>query len=134
MKVDNYRHVGIVGRDKETKPEVARYVDDDIGGFDAVDWFNRRRYLVIEETQQTAVDGAVRTASEFVDEIHNENDKLHFPREIWTCQWFFRHGLVLNCSVFHTVLVLMIEPICILLEMKERLIYKKNKTHETQIY
>ena len=50
------------GGDEEAEPEVARGIDGDVGGFDAVDGLGVGVSLEVQEVEEVAIDGAVTAA------------------------------------------------------------------------
>lgn len=50
------------GGDKEAEPEIAGWVDGDVGGGDAVDGFGIGRELAVDYVEEGAVDGAIGAA------------------------------------------------------------------------
>lgn len=71
-------------RDEESEPEVARGVDGNVKGLDAVAGFGIGRRLEaegIEESKKSTVDGAIAAPGGVVEGIEEEESDARLPRE-----------------------------------------------------
>lgn len=71
-------------RDEESEPEVARGVDGNVKGLDAVAGFGIGRRLEaegIEESKKSTVDGAIMAPGGVVEGIEEEESDARLPRE-----------------------------------------------------
>ncbi|KAA8528052.1 hypothetical protein F0562_035079 [Nyssa sinensis] len=90
VEVHEYGKFGVIaaapcggGGDVETEPEVARRVDGDVGGGDAIDRFGGRRAFGVEEFYETAVNGAVGAARNVEAEAVDGDYKSGRAWEVW---------------------------------------------------